>query len=451
MEAEAEAEAEVEVEEKERRGRASRGSQEGEAAILRREFNVTHRRTLGENNLGRGLPGPAVDFPRPRLVEPAPARPSWNAPVWDQAKGGDLCGGPPHTTVAQPPSRSIDDLLARVAPSRVSIVITGETGSGKDVLARRIHAASPRAHMPFVSVNCAAFCESLIDSELFGHQRGAFTGADSSRAGLIEAADGGTLFLDELGELSASAQAKLLRTIETRFVTRVGSTTPHLVDVRFLAATHRDVDAAVQSGRLRADLLYRLDGVRIHLAPLRARPEEILPAAESFLDEAVRRDGCNRPALATSAKRALVEHTWPGNFRELRNVIERAAIICDGGVIEAADLLMTTDGGRLAAAIEAASRASAAGPSVSAGSNRGQGATMGMPAAGPPLTRRSIPVRGQAESERIQSALNSCAGNQTRAAKLLGISRRTLITRLEEHGIPRPRSGRIRAVATSKT
>ncbi len=426
---------------------------------MRREFNVTHRRIL-TGNQPRGVVTPPAalepprEFPRPRLVESAPQRPEWDPDGWEDSELGWDTRAPlppvsaqaPHAN-ARPGGRSLDELVARVAPSRVSVVITGETGSGKDVLARKIHASSPRAARPFVSVNCAAFCESLLDSELFGHQKGAFTGAEQSRPGLIEAADGGTLFLDELGELSPPAQAKLLRTIETRFVTRVGSTTPHLVDVRFVAATHRDLEIAVQTGRLRADLLYRLDGVRIHLPPLRARPADILPAAEAFLDELARREGIARPTLTEGARHLLATHGWPGNFRELRNVVERAAIVCDRAVIHAEDLLISSgEDRRLSSLRDPTTRpgnpplTSEATPDAEAGAARSA-----------PRPRDARTPQGPSEGERIRSALSSCAGNQTRAAKLLGISRRTLITRLEEHGIPRPRAGRLRPVAAAKS
>jgi transcriptional regulator with PAS, ATPase and Fis domain len=424
---------------------------------LRREFNVTHRRIL-TGNQPRGVVAPPAaadppsEFPRPRLIESAPQRPEWDPEAWEDSElgWGNRPAAPPVTPEAPRarPGRSLDELVARVALSRVSVVITGETGSGKDVLARRIHAVSPRAARPFVSVNCAAFCESLLDSELFGHQKGAFTGAEHSRAGLIEAADGGTLFLDELGELSPPAQAKLLRTIETRFVTRVGSTTPNLVDVRFVAATHRDLEIAVQTGRLRADLLYRLDGVRIHLPPLRERPADILPVAESFLDELARREGIARPTLTNEARRLLAAHDWPGNFRELRNVVERAAIVCDRAVIQAEDLLFSSgEDRRLSSLREPTTRPASLPPPSEAAPDGAAGAAR-------PATRpRDARTAGSptTEGDRIRSALSSCAGNQTRAAKLLGISRRTLITRLEQHGIPRPRAGRLRPVAAAKS
>jgi two-component system response regulator AtoC len=363
----------------------------------------------------------------PRLVEraaPAVSLVVEAGATFDDGERPRLAPAPPRV------GKSLDDMVARVAPSRVSVLIAGETGVGKDILARRIHRASPRASRAFVTVNCAAFCESLLDSELFGHQRGAFTGAEQSRAGLIEAADGGTVFLDELGELSASAQAKLLRVIETRFVTRVGATTPHLVDVRFLAATHRDLDAAIVAGQFRADLLYRLEGIRLTLPPLRERTQEILPAGFQFLDELAKRDGIRRPTLSAEAERALLRHRWPGNFRELRNVMDRAALICEEGVIQPDDLLIA-----------------GLGPEP----ERGQACESAATVASFPFRRnqRAALPGGETtsptcESTRIVSALDICAGNQTRAAKLLGMSRRTFITRLELHGIARPRARRLR-------
>jgi two-component system response regulator AtoC len=296
-----------------------------------------------------------------------------------------------------------DPVVDRIARSRVSVLILGETGAGKEVLAQRIHASSPRADKPMISFNCAAVCESLIDSQLFGHQRGTFTGAEHNQTGLIEAADGGTLFLDEVGELSSAAQAKLLRVLETRVVTRVGGVSSRAIDVRFIAATNRDLDRASADGSFRADLRYRLDGVRLSLLPLRARPAEIIPAARHFLDELARRDGLPLAELSPEAEVALLGYEWPGNFRELRNVVERAAIVSQDGQIEAAHLLLPVLEGTLDVA--AAGRAHGT----------------------------------ESPRQRIVDALFACAGNQTRAAAMLGISRRTLITRLQVLDIPRPR------------
>ena len=306
--------------------------------------------------------------------------------------------------------RDEDALVHRVARSRVSVLITGETGVGKDVLARRLHELSLRAARPFIALNCAALSDGLLESELFGHQRGAFTGADSYKPGLIEAAEGGTFFLDEVAELSLGAQAKLLRVIETRAVHRLGALVPREVDVRFVAATNRAVEEDVAAGRFRADLLFRLDGIRLNLPPLRERPAEILPAAEQFLSELAARDGLAVPALSDAAQQALRGHPWSGNFRELRNVIERAALLCEGGCIEPRDLML-------------AARA----------------VTVGLPVAaplGPPPGRTQD---GAALRERILAALKACAGNQTRAAHMLGVSRRTLSNWLDTHGVPRPR------------
>ena len=306
--------------------------------------------------------------------------------------------------------RDEDALVHRVARSRVSVVITGETGVGKDVLARRLHELSPRAARPFVALNCAAISDGLLESELFGHQRGAFTGADTYKPGLIEAADGGTFFLDEVGELSLGAQAKLLRVIETRAVHRLGALVPRELDVRFVAATNRAIEADVAAGRFRADLLFRLDGIRLNLPPLRERQGEIMPAAEQFLAELAARDGLPAPVFSDAAQRVLRSHPWSGNFRELRNVVERAALLCADGRIEPRDLMVSE-----------------------------RAITVGLPVAAPVITPAPGPGRDAAGRERLLAALKACAGNQTRAAKLLGVSRRTLINWLDAHGVPRPR------------
>ena len=318
-------------------------------------------------------------FPPPRLVEPIPSR--------DEPE-----------RIGARPVRDIDDIMARVARSRVTVLITGETGVGKDKLAHRIHDNSPRAAKPLVAVNCAAFTETLIDSELFGHERGAFTGADKAKQGLFEAADGGTLFLDEVGELSAAAQTKLLRVLEARRVYRVGGVSQRAVDVRVIAATNADIADHVASGRFRSDLFYRLEGIRLHLPPLRERPWEILPAARQFLADHAREEGTSTATLSEAAERTLHAHTWEGNFRELRNVMERAAVLCADGVIHPEDLELPV--------------------------------TL---SAFPPVAPLGEPAR-----DRIIAALAACAGNQTRAANLLGMARRTLIARLDAYGIARP-------------
>jgi transcriptional regulator with GAF, ATPase, and Fis domain len=243
------------------------------------------------------------------------------------------------------------------------VLITGETGAGKEVLARQIHADSPRAPRPIVCVNCAAVCESLIESELFGFQRGAFTGAEQSKVGLIEAADGGTLFLDEVGELSMAAQAKLLRVLETRIVLPVGSTKPRLVDVRFIAATNVDLESAVAAGRFRGDLFFRLEGIRLNIPPLRERVEEIVPAARQFLTEFSTREGLLPiPVLTPGAERVLERQPWKGNFRELRNVIERGAVLCTNARVDVEDLLLPDSASGME---KAAGRSRTTGPTPS--------------------------------------------------------------------------------------
>ncbi len=308
---------------------------------------------------------------------------------------GDVDGA----VVRDPALRRVYDEAARAAAMSIPVLIVGETGVGKDVLARFVHARSPRAKKPFVALNCAAITEALAESELFGHEKGAFTGASSARAGAFESASGGTLFLDEIGELPLTIQAKLLRTVETSEVVRVGSVKPIAVDVRIVSATNRDLERDAAQGRFRQDLYFRLNGITLKVPPLRARTSEIGELAKRFLDAASRKAGLPAtPSIDDEAMRALESHAWPGNVRELRWVMERALVSASGGtsVVRAADL------------------------SIAKGS------------AGPDEL---------ATRERVIEALAKCDGNQTRAAELLGVSRRTLINRMIEFGLPRPRKG----------
>jgi transcriptional regulator of acetoin/glycerol metabolism len=285
--------------------------------------------------------------------------------------------------------------LRRVAESDITVLVTGETGVGKEVVARNIHAMSKRAGGKLVVVNCAAIAESLFESELFGHERGAFTGALVARQGFIETADGGTLFLDEVGELPIALQAKLLRVLDERTVVRVGSVQPRPVDVRFVAATLRNLPALVAEGRFRDDLYYRLSGVTVRVAPLRERTSELPSLVEALLA----RSSHPRPRLTEAAMAALRRHTFPGNVRELRAILERAMLCQDDGVIDVEHLVFDE-------------------PDVSAAPTR---------------------VQDDSRRARITSALDRHAGNQTKAAEELGVSRRTLTNWLNELGLPRPR------------
>ena len=289
--------------------------------------------------------------------------------------------------------------LERVAASDLSVVILGETGVGKDVLAREMHALSGRRGR-FVALCCAALPESLIESELFGHERGAFTGAQSEKQGLLEIARGGTVFLDEIGELPLSCQAKLLRVLEDRSVVRVGGVKPIALDVRYIAATNRRLDAEIQRGGFRPDLYFRLAGFQLDIPPLRERRDEIEPLAKEFLAQACRRMGLPAMTLASSALDALRARAWPGNIRELRNVIERTAIMSSTTELTA-DMLQLSPA----------------------------------PADTEPPDAQS----SSAERAALVDALSSCGGNQTRTARFLNISRSTLIRRMKQYGLPRPR------------
>ena len=308
---------------------------------------------------------------------------------------------------------STERAIGLVGPTNLPVLILGETGAGKELVAERIVRASRRAGAPFLRINCAAVTEALFESELFGHEKGAFTGADRAKAGLLEAADGGSLLLDEVGELPAAAQAKLLRVLESGEMTRVGSVTSKRVDVRFLAATNRDLAAMVGAGSFRADLLYRLDGVTLHVPPLRERPGELPALARSLLDAACVLQGRAAPELTEGALGALARHDWPGNVRELKRVMERVAALVPADRVQERDVR-----GLLASAAGRSER--------------------------PPASSLHEEVKAEVaslERARIEDALRRAAGNQTQAAKLLGISRRTLIDRMERFRMPRPRKG----------
>jgi len=293
---------------------------------------------------------------------------------------------------SDPKMARVLELVRRVAPTNATVLLMGESGAGKELVARCIHQNSTRADQIFVPVNCAALSPTLIESELFGHEKGAFTGASGRHVGRFERAQGGTLFLDEIGELDANLQAKLLRVLQERTFERVGGTRQISADVRIIAATNRDLKRAVAEGRFREDLYYRVNAFPIEIPPLRERPADILKLARHFLEKAGRSLGKPAPELTPQAEQALLSYSWPGNVRELQNVMERAAILCDRR-IEAADL-----------------------PFERSESHR-------------PVKFKDI------ERQAIEDALRANKGNRTKAAEQLGISLRTLQYRLKEYGI----------------
>jgi DNA-binding NtrC family response regulator len=336
-------------------------------------------------------------------------------------------------------------LVDRIAEGPISVLLLGETGVGKEVLAETIHKRSPRAAGPFLRLNCAALTESLLESELFGHEKGSFTNAVRAKPGLFETAEKGTVFLDEVGELPLSIQVKLLRVLEDRKVTRVGSVTPRDIDVRFISATNRKVMEEVGRGTFRQDLFFRLNGITLHIPPLRERRAEIEPLARTFAARAAASIGRNPPDFTAAAIAALEGHPWPGNVRELRNVIERAVVLCEGGAIRPEQLLLTD--GRMPSMPPSPPQ-----PNPLVGTY--------VPLSSDPMTpppvfdeptgapRPSDPGKnasslrdelGSLERQRIIDALEKCAGNQTAAAEMLGMPRRTFVSKLTAYGIPRPR------------
>jgi two-component system response regulator AtoC len=305
--------------------------------------------------------------------------------------------------------RDLLDLATRVARHSTTVLITGESGTGKEVLARAIHRMSPRSEQGFTAINCAAIPEHLLESELFGHVRGAFTGATADRAGLFELAHDGTLLLDEIGDLPLDLQAKLLRVLEESEIRRVGGRESKKVDVRVLAATAKPLEAAVERGEFRADLYYRLNVVHLHLPPLRERPDDVPALLTHFARQAATRLG-HPVSITPSALDALTHHSWPGNVRELRNAVERAAVLGTGGPLEPRDFALANGNGN----------------SNGNGAGHGNGAFT-------PATGGSLELKTQVEAvERhaIQRALEASGGNRRQAASLLGISLRTLFYKM---------------------
>jgi two-component system response regulator HydG len=298
-------------------------------------------------------------------------------------------------------------MVRQVAAARATVLITGESGTGKGEVARALHALSPRNKAPFVSLHCAALAESLLESELFGHEKGAFTGADKRRIGRIEQADGGTLFLDEIGEIPAATQIKLLRVLQERSFERVGGNETIKVDVRVVAATNKNLADEVRERRFREDLYYRLNVVHVDMPPLRQRGNDVVLLAEHFLRRFARENNRRIDAFSDAARAKLVAHRWPGNVRELENAIERAVVFTEGEVVEADALPFD------------------AAPATIEGGPRVPGATM-----------------AELEKHAILATLEAVGGSTSRAADMLDISARTIQYRLHEYGLAasRPKS-----------
>jgi DNA-binding NtrC family response regulator len=327
----------------------------------------------------------------------------------DHGTNGDRLVTPDGATVNWPIARSarmrdVLKLTARVASNDISLLLTGESGTGKEVIANLLHSLSPRARGPLVSVNCAALPRELIEAELFGVVRGAYTGANTSRHGLLKEADGGTLFLDEISEMPLATQPKLLRVLQQKEYRPVGATTNERCNCRIIAATNRDPEQAMNGGFLRRDLFYRIGAITINLPPLRERADDILPLARLFLQRCSADSGRTVGNLSTEAADALQRFAWPGNVRQLENEMQRAVLMAEGQTIQVADL----------------------SPELTAGADL-------LPAS--PLA--------QAEKEVIAAALRDCNGSKRAAAKKLGIARQTLSNKLKQYGIEEPPESRL--------
>ena len=338
-------------------------------------------------------------------------------------------------------------MARKVAASPSAVLIRGESGTGKEVLAAAIHAGSPRAARPFVKVHCAALSQSLLESELFGHVRGAFTGADRDRVGRFEQANGGTLFLDEIGDINLEVQTKLLRVLQEMSFERVGSSQPVNVDVRIIAATHQNLEALIEAEKFREDLYYRLNVICLTPPPLRDRREDVFELAVYFLDVHSQRAGKILTHIDPEAVEALLAYDWPGNIRELENVIERAVVLADGPSLTVGDLPPEVrqpirrryrPRGRLVAVAggTSASKASPAGPAPRGTRTGGRPA----PTAG---TTARLDAPGEEwnseffayERQRLVDALEEAEGNKSTAARLLGMPRSTFFSKLKKHGL----------------
>jgi two-component system response regulator AtoC len=437
------------------------------AAVTRMAELLRRRRIVVQSGLACY---PANGLGAHELIHRASPFPHHQEPTADAAVSAAI--------VADRRMQDLYGLAERIAAGNITVLILGETGVGKEVLAERVHKMSPRSAKPYLKLNCAALSETLLESELFGHERGAFTGAMNMKQGLLETADGGTVFLDEVGELPHSIQVKLLRVIEERVVLRVGGLKPRPLDVRFIAATNRDLENEITRGTFRQDLFFRLNGATLVIPPLRERTSEIPDLARAFAAQAARQMGLPaQPALTSEALELMLAYSWPGNIRELRNVVERAVLLCGRGPVEPAHLPLEKMRATLAMrppappppTVMPSSLSASFGPTSPVRPQTGH-PTIPAPIAArraPPLAAptgdprfvgdKTLPIvlgdlfagKPQAQSwepdqerERILEALNACAGNQTAAARMLGIARRTLINKLELFGISGPRKKR---------
>lgn len=330
---------------------------------------------------------------------------------------------------ASPVMRRLYDILEKAARSDAPVLLLGESGTGKELAARAIHELGARRGGPFVQLNCAALNESLLESELFGHARGAFTGAYRERQGRFEAAHGGDIFLDEIGDAPVSIQVKLLRVLETRSIERVGANRPIPVDVRLITATHQDLRALIAQGRFREDFFFRINVIPIELPPLRARMEDLPLLAGHFLHASAAKSGGEAARISPEAMRLLMEHSWPGNVRELRSALEYALVLADSGRIEAEHL--PPDVGRAGRSASVSLT-----PISAAGQAAGRPASLPCSAASPCFAA-TTPTAGPSGDERsaLVEALRQAGGNKSQAARLLGVSRLTVLNRMRKHGV----------------